>query len=237
MFIRNRPIGSLLLCFGMAACQAPQKPQDETMPSQEPKAETAQDDASEGVVGPDEAFFAAHYLENVFHYSRDNTSPHIDPESGWVVGPSSVSAFDYQANFTELRLRIMSYSLFMQGDLDKDGNLTEAEFAGLKLDPWTLGIEGEKLSHSYDRAFFERVSGLDELLQFEECTEFLRDLGPLLKAELDRIPLPDQRRQLLQAWEKVLGRYDTDQNGSLNLQEQRELRKDRALLINRLTGE
>jgi hypothetical protein len=58
-----------------------------------------------------------------------------------------------------------------------------------------------------------------------------------VKTALDRVSIQDQRRQLLQAWEKVLGRYDTDQNGSLSLQEQRELRKDRALLVSRLTGE
>jgi hypothetical protein len=237
MFIRNRFIGSLLLCFSMLACQASQKPQDETMPNQEPMTGKTQGDSSEGVVGPDEAFFAAYYLQQVFHYSRENSSPVIDPDSGLIVGPSSVSAFDYLANFTETRLRLMSHSLFALGDLDRSGSLEEGEFASLKLDPATLGVDGEKLSHAYDMAFFERVAGSDELLQFEECTGLLRDLGPVLKAEIDRIPLQDQRRQLLQAWEKVLGRYDTDQNGSLSLQEQRELRKDRALLISRLTGE
>jgi hypothetical protein len=237
MLIRNRQIGSCLLCFALVACQAPEKPQDEAMPSQEPTTETNQGDASEGVVGPDEAFFAAWYLQQVFSYSLENTSPTLDPDSGLIVGPSSVSAFDYRANFTENRLRLMSYSLFMLGDLDQDGSLSETEFAGMKLDPETLGVDGEKLSHAFDRSFFERVAGADERLQFEECAEFLRDMGPFLKAAVDRIPPQDQRRQLLQAWEKVLGRYDTDQNGKLSLQEQRELRKDRALLISRLTGE
>ncbi len=168
MLIRNRTIGTLLLGFALTACQGQQKPQDEAMPSQEPSTAKAQGDASEGVVGPDEAFFAAYYLEKVFHFSRENSSPILDADSGLIVGPSSVSAFDYQANFTDNRLRLMSHSLFAQGDQDKDGGLTEAEFASLKLDPATLGAPGEKLSHAYDRGFFERVAGSDEILQIEE---------------------------------------------------------------------
>jgi hypothetical protein len=237
MIIRNRSIGSLLLSMAVVACQAPQKPQDEAFSNQESMAEKTQDDASEGVVGPDEAFFAARYLEQVFQFSHENNSPSIDPGSGFITGPGAVSAFDFKANFTEDRLHLMSHSLLEQGDLDKDGSLSAAEFANATLDPTLYGMDGEKLTHAYDPTLFARIAGADELLQIEECHQFLRDLGPTLKAAWDRIPQQDQRRQLLQAWEKILGRYDTDQNGSLNLQEQRELRKDRALLISRLSGE
>lgn len=237
MFNRNRHIGSFVLGFAITACQAPQKQQDEAIGGQESASESAQGDASEGVVGPDEAFLAARYLEQVFSYSRTQSSPSLDSASGLMVGPGSYSAFDYQANFTEFRLRLMTASLFAQGDLDQDGSLSQTEFQALKMDPGNLGAPGEKLSHTFDRSFFERTAGADELLQMDECVNVLQGLGPLMKAELDRIPLQDQRRQLLQAWEKVLGRYDTDQNGSLSLQEQRDLRKDRALLISRLTGE
>jgi hypothetical protein len=237
MFKRNRYIGSFVLGFAITACQAPQKQQDEAIGGQETASESAQGDASEGVVGPDEAFFAARYLEQVFSYSRMQSNPSLDSASGLVVGPGSFSAFDYQANFTEFRLRLMTASLFTQGDLDQDGSLSQTEFLSLRMDPATLGAPGEKLSHSFDRTFFERAAGADELFQIDECVTVLQGLGSLVKAELDEIPLQDHRRQLLQAWEKVLGRYDMDQNGSLSLQEQRDLRKDRALLISRLTGE
>jgi hypothetical protein len=237
MIIRNRAIGSLLLCMAAAACQAPQKPQDEAFSNEEPAADKPQGDASEGVVGPDEAFFAERYLQQVFQYSHENTSPSIDPGSGFITGPGAVSAFDYRANFTDQRLHLMSLSLLELGDLDNDGSLSAAEFANVKLDPSLYGMEGEKLSHAYDMTLFARIAGGDELLQLEECDQFLRDLGPILKTTWDRIPLQEQRRQLTQAWEKILGRYDTDQSGSLSLQEQRELRKDRALLISRLSGE
>lgn len=237
MFNRDRHIGSFVLGLAITACQAPQKQHDEAIGGQESATESAQDDASEGVVGPDEAFFAARYLQQVFTYSRTQASPSLDSAPRLMVGPGSFSAFDYQANFTEFRLRLMTASLFAQGDLDQDGSLSQTEFMAMKIDPGTLGSPGDKLSHSFDRAFFERTAGTDELLQVYECVNVLQGLGLLMKAELDRIPLQDQSRLLVQAWEKVLGRYDTDQNGSLSLQEQRDLRKDRALLISRLTGE
>lgn len=238
MVIRNRQIGSVLLSFAfLGACQASQKPQDESVTSQEPMAESAQGDASEGVVGPDEAFFAAFYLEQVFRYSHENPNPALENGTAPVVAPASVSAFDFQANFTEQRLRLMSQSLYAHGDLDRDGNLTDGEFANLKIDPTLLGIDGDRVPHSYEQALYLRLAGADDLLQVQECADFLRDIGPIIKSMVDRASAHEQRRLLLHSWEKVLGRYDADQNGSLSLHEQRELRKDRALLISRLTGE
>jgi len=238
MVMRNRPFGSVLLSFAfLAACQASQKPQDESITSQDPMAESAQGDASEGVVGPDEAFFAALYLDQVFRYSHENTNPHIENGSGQVVAAASVSAFDFIANFTEQRLRLMSHSLYAHGDVDRDGNLSESEFASLKIDPTLLGIEGDRVPHSYEQALFLRLAGADDLLQMQECADFLRDIGPTIKTVIDRASAQEQRRLLINSWEKVLGRYDADQNGSLSLHEQRELRKDRALLISRLIGE
>ncbi|HYX35689.1 MAG TPA: hypothetical protein VE954_21545 [Oligoflexus sp.] len=238
MAIKNRHTGSLLLSFAfLAACQGPQKSQDETVTRQEPALESAQGDASEGVVGPDEAFFAAYYLELVFRYSQENPSPTVEPGIGVTVAPATVSAFDYLANFTDRRLQLMAQSLFAHGDADRDGSFSESEFANLKLDPSLLGGGSDKVPHAFESALFARVAGHDELVQLDECVDFLRDIGPAVRTMLDRSSAQDQRRLLVKSWENVLGRYDTDQNGSLSLQEQRDLRKDRALLINRLTGE
>ncbi|WP_141734958.1 hypothetical protein [Oligoflexus tunisiensis] len=236
MVIRNRCLGSVVLSFVvLAACQVPPKAQDEAVTHQEPRG--TQGDASEGVVGPDEAFFAAWYLDQVFRYSRDYGSPTLDSGFGPMVPAGSVSAFDFQANFTEARLQLMTQSLYAYGDLDRDGQLTEQEFIGLKIDPALLGRDADKISHAFDQAFFLRVAGADELIQIDECAEFLHAIGPMIQEDLDRLTAQEQRRLLIHSWELVLGRYDADQSGSLSLQEQRDLRKDRALLISRLLGE
>jgi hypothetical protein len=238
MVIKNRRFGSVLLSFALlAACHVSQKPQDETVSSQDLMTESTQVHASEGLVGPDEAFFAALYLQQVFQYSRKHSNPAIENGAGRVVAPASVSAFDFQANFTEQRLHLMSQSLYLHGDLDRDGNISESEFASLKIDPTLLGIEGDRLSHGYEQTLFRRLAGADDLLQAEECVDFLRDIGPMIKSMVDHSPAQEQRRRLIKSWEQVLGRYDADQNGSLSLHEQRELRKDRATLISRLIGE
>jgi hypothetical protein len=236
MVIRNRSLGSVVLSFAvLAACQVPPKAQEESAPGHEPV--SAQVDASEGVVGPDEAFFAAWYLDQVFRYSREHGSPMLDIGFGTTVPAGSVSAFDFQANFTASRLQLMTLSLYAYGDRDRDGQLTEQEFAGLILDSTLLGRGSEGASHAFDQAFFLRVAGADELIQIDECADFLRAIGPIIQEDLDQLTAQEQRRHLIQSWEQVLGRYDADQSGSLSLQEQRDLRKDRALLISRLLGE
>src|SRR4051812_43657394 len=108
MIIRNQKLGSLLVSFAfLAACQAQQKPQDEAVSSQDASpTEHAQVETSEGVVGPDEAFFAEYYLEQVFHYSRENTSPVIESINPLNIAQSGVSAFDFNANFTEHRVQL-----------------------------------------------------------------------------------------------------------------------------------
>lgn len=234
----NRKFGSVM--FGLAflaACQAPQKPQDEAISNQEGASTSAQVDASEGVVGPDEAFFAEYYLEQVFQYSQENANPQTESGAGWNIAPQSVSAFDFKANFTEQRLGLMVKSLYLLGDTDGDGALSEREFAALRLDPTLFGVNQEARTHGFGSSFFLRLAGGDELLQTDECLGFLRDIGPAVKEMLDRSTAQEQRRGLVKSWEKVLGRYDADQSGNLSLQEQRELRKDRASLVTRLGAE
>ncbi len=241
MLYQNRDIASLFFGFTLlAACQAGQKPQDETVSSPQSAvagADTAVAESSEGIVGPDEAFFAERYLDQVFRYSTENNSPSLEPSVALTRSAPAGSAFDFAANFSDKRLGLMVKALYLQGDADKDGALTEAEFSSLKLDPSVLGVSGEALTHSYSETLFARLSGDDALLQADECATFLRDIGSSVKAVLDRQSAQDQRLAVIRAWEKILGRYDADQNGSLSLQEQRDLRKDRTQILGRLLGE
>jgi hypothetical protein len=238
MRICNRGITSLILSLTLlAACQEPQKVQEESVTSKATSGNTrgtAPSADSEAVVGPDEAFFAVHYLEQVFHYSKENSHPSSDPSTNLLSLAEPQSAFDFSANFTDKRVAVMVKTLYFQGDSDRDGVLSYSEFAVLKLDPSLLGLAGESQQHNFAQTLFLGLSGNDELMQADECENFLRAMGPVVKSVLDRSSQQDLRVKLIRSWEKILGRYDSDQNGTLSFQEQRDLRQDRALLLSRL---
>ena len=220
----------LLPLLGLViACQADQKsPDSGTIAQVDLSSQSAAAESSEGVVGPDEAFFAENYLEQVFHYSLANPNPNISGVSAFMAADNAVGAFDFAANFSSKRLRLMTRAIFKQGDLDRDNLLGEGEFSQLKLDPALFGVRGDILSHALSVQFWRQFAGEDRQLNEAELGNLLKAMGPAVKLALGLTQ--SHRLTLLKAWGLVLTRYDADSNGQLSLEEQRQLRLDRASL-------
>jgi hypothetical protein len=223
---------SLLNLSTLLACQGQQKP-SELQSAQGAEGEEATH-STEALIGPDEAFFAQTYLQELFRFSHENAEPKLDTVGQLSLQQKPESAFDYVANFSESRLDLMVRGLFANGDIDQDKLLNEDEFAGLRLDPGLYGAQGEPLSHRYSRRVFSDLAGDDGLLSAAELETGLRGLGSSLKAFLDRQTPHEQRLALIRSWRKVLERYDSDRDGDLSLGEQRQLRSERAQLMKQL---
>ncbi|MCX6128967.1 MAG: hypothetical protein NTX25_07870 [Proteobacteria bacterium] len=226
-----------LLIFSLAfACQGAEKSSGDLSTPSQPSTNlpTTEVESSEGVVGPDDAFFAENYLESVFEYSHQNPIPDLSQATALTESSRPTGGFDFTANFSEKRLALMSRGIFLIGDADGDNFLSESEFSSLKLDPSSFGVEGSSVSHALSSQIFMNFAGADALLSPGETRKLFRDLGPVIKTFVDRNSPHEQRLKLIKSWEKVLARYDADKNGKLSFQEQQMLRQDRAELLNQV---
>lgn len=234
----------LTLVLLLGACQA-----GEDQPAQGGKTESGiemiagpagkssvEEHSSEAVVGPDEAFFAAQYLEQFFRYSKEHKKPDLSSKLSLASTNERVSAFDFDANFLESRLQLMAQALLRLGDQDQDEALSEAEFQALQLKPEIFGVGGESLGHSYSREVFLQIAGEGGNLGIEEIKSLLRSLGPSLKAFVQQKSDKEQRLLIIRAWDKVLKAYDKDQDGSISSAEQRALRQERSRILAGLQG-
>lgn len=204
-------------------------------PSAREKAGT-EEHSSEAIVGPDEAFFAAQFLEQFFRYSKDNSKPELNPNLSLAGSEERVSAFAFEANFSDSRLQIMAQALLNLGDKDGDGSLSEAEFLGMRLRPEIFGVAGDPLAHSYSRELYQQTAGEGAALGIEEIKNLLRSVGPSLKAYANQKGDKEQRLLLIRAWDKVLKSFDRDQDGSISSTEQKALRQERSGILARLQG-
>lgn len=190
-------------------------------------------ESSEGVVGPDEAFFAAFYLNELFELSQSSKSMTGLLGSGIKLQDAKVeSAFDFDANFQPKRLDLMCKALMKMGDSNSDEAISADEWNELQYKPASLGMPGEAVSHQFQKEMFDVLAGNDDSLSMDECKSLLVRTGPLVEQMLG--DQADMRREILSAWDKVLTTYDSDKDGKLSLPEQKELRKDRAQIVSQL---
>jgi hypothetical protein len=225
-------VASLLSMSTLLACQGQQKPGDLQADQAVDGSEEAH--STEAIIGPDEAFFAQVYVQDLFRFSHENAEPKLDASGPLALHDKTGNAFDYGANFSASRLDLMVRGLFASGDADGDRQLSEEEFAGVRFDPALYGAQGEPIAHRYSRRVFSDLAGDDGMLTAAELQDGLRMLGSALKAYVDRQSPHEQRLSLIRAWRGVLQRYDADRDGDLNLSEQRQLRSERAQLMKQL---
>lgn len=189
---------------------------------------TLESDSSEGVVGPDDAYFAGVYLESVFKASRSNPSPALT--GGFSLAREKVvEAFDFAANLQPKRLGLMSRIVLELGDKDSDKALSAEEFKAVQLIPELKG--GEAIGHEFSEELFKQIAGEDELLSHEEIKEMLAKLAD--QSQLAKLSKNEIRKALESGWEKVLLSFDENKDGKVSLEEQRKLRKERASIIGR----
>ena len=197
-----------------------------------PSASSLESDSSEGVVGPDDAYFAGVYLESVFKSSKANPRPNLD--GSLALGKEkSVEVFDFAANFQAKRLGLMTRILTTLGDKDKDGQLSSEEFLTVQLIPELKGSI-DAISHEFNKELFDAVSGEDELLSAEEIKVLLTQVAE--HSQLAKLSKKEMRKALESGWEKILLSYDDDKDGKLSLDEQKKLRKDRSVIIGRFAA-
>lgn len=230
MRVAKALISSLTL-FSLLACQGGSTPEEI---KEQQAANEVVEHSSEGMVGPDDAFFAGLYLEQIFRSSQGQQKPQLNPSLSLAQEHAQVQAFDFAANFSEARLQLMVNTLLQLGDSDKDGALGEAEFLALKLDLSVLGLGKKTVDHQYSRELFQQAAGEQASLDTEGLKSLLRGLAPLVKASIDQKSAKEQRLEVIRAWEKILAQYDADQSGSLNATEQRALRQERSEIMARL---
>ncbi|RZA12615.1 MAG: hypothetical protein EOP10_31140 [Proteobacteria bacterium] len=198
-----------------------------------PSASSLESDSSEGVVGPDDAYFAGVYLESVFKVSKANPHPALD--SSLSLGKEkSPEAFDFAANLMPKRLNLMSRILISLGDKDKDGSLNLDEFQAVQLAPELQGAV-EAIGHDFDKELFETVAGSDDLLSAEEIKVLLTNVAGQI--QLSKLSKKEIRQSLEEGWEKILAAYDENKDGKMSLAEQRKLRKERASILGRFAAE
>ena len=135
-----------------------------TVVSANASAASTESDSSEGVVGPDEAYFAGVYLDSLFSASQSN--PHLTLSSSFMSlkNNGQVEAFDFAANLQPKRMDLMGRILLKLGDKDADGKLSFDEFRSIKLIPDLQGLAGSAKAHAFDKDFFEAAAGEDSLL-------------------------------------------------------------------------
>lgn len=189
--------------------------------------------SSEAVIGPDDAFFSAVYLEQMFRSSKNEARPELNPTLA-LTASQQAGAFDFAANFSEARLSLMAKALLLLGDSDKDESLSESEFLALRLDLSVFGAGSEVIAHKYGHELYQQAVGENAGLDEETLKGLLRGVAPLIKATIEQKTASEQRLQILKAWEKILSEFDSDKNGSLSFVEQKEARKARAEIMARL---
>jgi hypothetical protein len=190
-------------------------------------------DSSEGVVGPDDAYFAGVYLESVFKVSKANPHPSLDDTLS-LGREKAPEAFDFAANLMPKRLDLMSRILISLGDKDKDATLSLEEFQAVKLIPELQGAV-EAIGHDFDKEVFETIAGDDSQLSSEEIKVLLVNVAG--QVQLSKLSRQEIRQALEQGWKKILAFYDEDKDGKMSLTEQRKLRKERANMLSRFAGE
>ncbi|MBC7661201.1 MAG: hypothetical protein H7249_16005 [Chitinophagaceae bacterium] len=192
-------------------------------------------ESSEGVVGPDEAFFAGVYLESVFNASKSNPHPTVSVRGASLASSGTVEAFDFAANLQPKRLELMSSILLKLGDKDGDKNLSFEEFSALKLSPDLKGAAGSVVPNGFDKETFDAAAGDDDLLSAIEIKALLTSVAS--ESSLAKLTKNENRKTVVSDWEKVLKAYDADGDGKLSLDEQAQLRKDRALILAKFSGQ
>lgn len=227
------------LALGLVACSSGAPKAESEADSKQsnadnaPSASSLESDSSEGVVGPDDAYFAGVYLESVFKASKANPNPALESSLS-LTREKSVEAFDFAANFQEKRLNFMSGVLLKLGDKDADGELSSEEFLAVQLLPEFKGAS-ESLGHDFNKELFVSIAGDDELLSRDEIGELLVRVAS--QSQLSKLTKSEIRKSLEQGWKKILSSYDEDKDGKTNLAEQRKLRKERASLVSRFAAE
>lgn len=196
-----------------------------------PATASVESDSSEGLVGPDEAYFAGVYLDSLFSASQSNPHLTLSSSSLSLKNIGQVEAFDFAANLQPGRMDLMGRILLKLGDKDLDQKLSFEEFSAIKLIPELQGLSGSAKSHAFDKDFFEAAAGEDHLLAESEIQDLL--LKTASASDLSKMSKAEMRKALIGGWEKVIRSYDADKDGKASLDEQRKLRKDRALILSR----
>ncbi|MBC7531092.1 MAG: hypothetical protein H7318_05890 [Oligoflexus sp.] len=196
-----------------------------------PAPASVESDSSEGLVGPDEAYFAGVYLDSLFSASQSNPHLTLSSSSLGLKSSGQVEAFDFAANLQPKRMDLMGRILLKLGDKDSDQKLSFAEFSAIKLIPELQGLSGSAKAHAFDKDFFEAAAGEDNLLAESEIQDLLAKTASA--SDLSKMSKAEMRKALIGGWEKVIKSYDADKDGKASLDEQRKLRKDRALILSR----
>ena len=223
-----------VFCLGLASCQGASEPEGAPTSGGGQQKTEAVEHSSEGVVGPDEAFFAALYLQKAFQLSQTISKPSL--AAGLKLSADRVNAYDFAANYTEKRLELMSHALLQLGDSDGDKRLNEAEFQSLKLDLSLFGLGSGSMGHQYNQEIYRQLTAEGGTLGLDEIKTFLRGLAPAVKEVLDQSSAQDQRLEIIRSWQNVLKPYDKNGDGSLSIDEQRNLRVERQAIITHIQG-
>ncbi|RYZ60147.1 MAG: hypothetical protein EOP07_01750 [Proteobacteria bacterium] len=192
-------------------------------------------DSSEGVVGPDEAYFAGVYLESLFKASKANPQLSLSDSGLALSSNGQVEAFDFAANLQPRRMDLMGRILIKLGDKDGDQKLSYDEFGSIKLIPELKGASGAAMGHEFTEELFKAAAGEDGYLSESEIQNLLAKTASA--SDLSKLSKSDFKKALIGGWEKVIASYDENKDGKASLEEQRKLRKDRALIMSRFTAE
>jgi hypothetical protein len=193
----------------------------------------SESDSSEGVVGPDEAYFAGVYLESLFKASKLNPQLSLSDSGLALSNSGQVEAFDFAANLQPRRMDLMGRILIKLGDKDGDQKLSFDEFKAVKLIPELKGAAGTAMGHEFNEDIFKAGAGEDGYLSESDLQNFLAKTASA--SDLSKLSKSDFKKALVNGWEKVIAAYDENKDGKASLDEQRKLRKDRQLILSRFT--
>jgi len=186
-------------------------------------------DSTEGVVGPDEAYFAGVFLNSLFKASKSNPFPVLADVGATLRNDSQIEAFDFAANLQPKRVELMAKILLALGNKDADDKLNFEEFSAVQLNSDLSGGSVSTIGHEFNKDLFDAAAGDDTLLSDVEIQELLVKIAGA--TDLSKMSKQEIRKALVSGWEKVIAAYDANKDGRADLDEQHKLRKDRAALL------
>lgn len=190
--------------------------------------DTASD--SQAVVGPDDAFFVARFLDQIASFTQSAETLELVDVASLPPLPFQ-SAYDFGANLQDRRLELLAKTLLFLGDKDHDEKLSLPELSALQWSPRTLGSLSETKSLNLGRGSLVSLAGDDGLWDRGEIKFLIRNIAHLLQKSF---ALSSERDACLREWRLLLKSFDRDTDGQLSWEEQQELRAERAKLLENL---
>lgn len=186
------------------------------------------------VAGPDEAFFASHFLETALGQSADTDElvaaiHFVETKVDQIkLEAGRFPSFDFRRNFSHDRLQIMKDYIFYVNDQSADGGLRKHELTGVKLDPKVLGNPGTVREFSINKLVHQHLADRDGIVGERELEILLLALGHLIESSKSfSLSSQDYRKSLLDRWDLVIAEFDENKDGILDLDEYQALRDQR----------